>query len=35
MLTSDDIDIGVQVFREADCCTIPLKGIPKLFLHSC
>lgn len=34
MLTSDDIDIGVQVFREADCCAVPLKGIPKLFLHS-
>lgn len=35
MLTSDDIDIRVQVLREADSCTVPLKGISKLFLHSC
>lgn len=35
MLTSDDIDIRIQVLREADGCTVPLKGIPKLFLHGC
>jgi hypothetical protein len=33
MLTRDDIDIGVKVLGEADGCTIPLKGIAKLFLH--
>lgn len=35
MLTSDDIDIGIQVLGEADGCTVPLKGIPKFFLDSC
>lgn len=35
MLTSDNIDIGVQVLREADSCTVPLKGIPQFFLHGC
>lgn len=35
MLTSDDIDIGVQFLGEADRGTVPLKGIPKFFFHSC
>lgn len=35
MLTSDHIDIGVQVLREAHSCTVSFKGIPKLFLHGC
>ena len=34
-LTGDDIDIRVQVLREADSCTVSLKGIAKLFLHGC
>lgn len=35
MLTCDDIDIRVHVFREAHSCTVLLKGIAKLLLHCC
>lgn len=31
--TCDDVDVRVQVLREADSCAVPLKGIPKLFLY--
>lgn len=33
MLTCDDVDIRVHVFREAHSCTVLLKGIAKLLLH--
>lgn len=35
VLTCDDIDIRVHIFREAHSCTVLLKGISKLFLHCC